>query len=235
MSANTAVAIVDCETTGLTEQDQPISIGLILVEIDQQGRLVKRLDQYYGTQEATVPIHPAAQKVHGMSAETLKGRRFDTRKIAEILSQAEIAVAHNASFDARMIAKIAPFSRYWRCSLRQFPWVLETSRKLDDVCAQLGVDRPLPHNALADCEALLSCLLKHKGKTERSRTYLSLLLARDGYPVVQPLPATPLKTASNDTRARQANAGGGSNQIAMAIGKAIAALLKGLLRGGKRR
>lgn len=234
MSANTTVAIVDCETTGLEEHDQPISIGLLLVEIDQQGRLLNRLDQYYGTQAPTVPIHPTAQKMHGMTAESLRGHRFDMGKIAEILSRAEIAVAHNASFDARMISKIAPFNRYWRCSVNQFPWVLETSRKLDDVCSQLGVDRPLPHNALADCEALLSCLLKHKGKTERSRTYLSLLLARDGYPVVTTTSVSE-PNRSNISKARRTNGTGGANPIAVTIGKVIGALLKGLFSGGKRR
>ena len=91
------VAVIDTETTGLSADDQPISLGIILVEVDDKGALLRELGRYYGTQEATVPIRPAAQRVHGMSAASLVGQRFDLVRVSELLSQAQIAVAHNAS------------------------------------------------------------------------------------------------------------------------------------------
>jgi len=182
------VAVIDTETTGLSADDQPISLGIILVEVDNKGALLRELGRYYGTQEAAVPIHPAAQRVHGMSAASLVGQRFDLVRVSELLSQAQIVVAHNAGFDARMIQKIGSYRGEWRCSLRQFPWVVETGKKLDDVCRSLGVSRPGPHNAMADCEALLTCLVHRTGKTERSRTFLGALLAANAYLITEAAP-----------------------------------------------
>jgi DNA polymerase-3 subunit epsilon len=175
----TIVAIVDTESTGLGRQDQAIAIGLIVCQVDSRGALLGEVGRYYGTQEPTCPIHPIAQRVHGLSMDLLRGTRFDRVTIGKLLAVADVLIAHNASFDARMLKPIIELStRKWRCSYRQFPWKLAGRRRLDDVCSGLSVQRPLPHNALSDCQALLHCLLVRTGKTERSRTHLGALLAK---------------------------------------------------------
>lgn len=173
------VAIVDTETTGLAEYDEPISVGLVLVEVDMRGALVRECDRYYGMREPSVPIHPAAQRVHGITIDLVRGKQLDVERVASILSRAEVAIAHNAMFDARMLAKVIDHQLVWRCSLDQFPWVARAGKKLDHVCQSLGVHRAEPHNALTDAEALLACLLQRTGKTERSRTYLGALVAQE--------------------------------------------------------
>lgn len=174
------ITIVDTETTGLSHDDEPISLGLIQLEVNAAGTEVMRLSRYYGLREPSVPIHPAAFRVHGMTAADLRGRRFNLPFIQPLLSSTDVAIAHNADFDARMLAQIAIYSGPWRCSYRQFPWRLPGRKRLDDVCAAFAVPRAATHNALADCEALLACLLQ---PAERGRTCLGALLAQQPYPV----------------------------------------------------
>jgi DNA polymerase III subunit epsilon len=226
----TLVAVVDTESTGLGTDDEPISIGLILIEVDEKGGLVAERDRYYGVREPGVPIHPAARRVHGMTAAQLAGKAFDLQRVAAILSAAQVAVAHNASFDARMIAKVVQSASEWRCSLRQFPWVVESGRKLDHVCERLGVQRAEPHNAMTDCEALLRCLLHRTGKTERSRTYLGALLAREPYFVEAAAPRPIRVRQSPRQRGRQGNGA----QFMFALGKGLGAVLRALFSSRRR-
>lgn len=225
----TLVAVVDTETTGLGADDEPISIGLILVEVDEKGGLVAERDRYYGLRAPSVPIHPAAQRVHGMTAADLAGKAFDLQRVSGILSAAQVGIAHNASFDARMIAKVVQSAPEWRCSLRQFPWVVETGRKLEHVCESLGVHRPDPHNAMTDCEALLRCLLHRTGKTDRSRTYLGALLARESY-FIEPAAPRPIRVRQSQTRRQRPGPGA---QIMFALGKGLGAAIRALF-GGRR-
>ncbi|PEH65966.1 DNA polymerase III subunit epsilon [Burkholderia ambifaria] len=176
------VAIIDTETTGVAAHDEPISIGILLVEIEPgSGVLVQEIGRYHGLREPCVPIHPKAQAVHGMTAADLSGKVLDLAWITSLINEADVLIAHNAQFDARMLAVVcdAGSAKSWRCSLQQFPWPAAVGRKkLDSVCEFYGVVKQLRHDALGDCQALLAVLLIHTGKTTRSRTYLALLLAK---------------------------------------------------------
>ncbi|WP_321925297.1 exonuclease domain-containing protein [Burkholderia sp. BCC1998] len=175
------VAIIDTETTGVAAHDEPISIGILLVEIELgSGVLVREIGRYHGLREPRVPIHPKAQAVHGMTAADLSGKVLDLC-ITSLINEADVLIAHNAQFDARMLAVVcdAASAKSWRCSFQQFPWPAAVGRKkLDSVCEFYGVIKQPRHDALGDCEALLAVLLIHTGKTTRSRTYLALLLAK---------------------------------------------------------
>lgn len=195
------VAIVDTETTGVAHDDEAISVGILLLEIESPtGLLIRRVGQYLGFREPRKTIHPAAARVHGLTREELAGKSFDVREMERLVSQAEVLVAHNAEFDARMLLPHVPTigEKEWRCSWRQYPWIVDLpNKKLDTVCAYLGVERIAPHNALLDCVALAECLIPHSGKTERSRTYFGKLLASRnygpslGFDAVRPARATP--------------------------------------------
>jgi DNA polymerase-3 subunit epsilon len=192
------VAIIDTETTGVAAHDEPISVGILLVEIEtDSGRLIREIARYHGWREPRVAIHPKAQAVHGMTVADLAGKALDLGTITSLINEAEVLIAHSAQFDARMLSVVGNMAsaKPWRCSLQQFPWPTAVGRKkLDSVCEFYGVARRSCHDALADCEALLAVLLIHTGKTARSRTFLALLLAKapigfDGTPrVAQPRP-----------------------------------------------
>ncbi|WP_234775044.1 exonuclease domain-containing protein [Paraburkholderia tropica] len=197
------VAVVDTETTGLDAHDEPISLGIVLYEVDlPKGGLVREIDAYYGTRQPAAPISPGAFAVHGISAAELSGKQIDTSHVLALLRQADYVIAHHAEFDGRMLGQLFPeiHRKRWRCSYRQIWWtdhVQVANRKLDTICAALGVPRPSPHNALDDCRALAGALFTRTGKTQRSRTFLGVALSKGDFPVA-PAPQ-PQARRSSDT------------------------------------
>ncbi|MEM5341601.1 exonuclease domain-containing protein [Paraburkholderia azotifigens] len=179
------VAIVDTETTGVAESDEAISAGILLLEIETPtGRLIRSAGHYLGYREPQKAIHPAAARVHGLSREQLSGRAFDVYEMERLIEAADVLVAHNAKFDARMLLPHVPMivEKKWRCSWQQFPWPDGLpNKKLDTVCAHFDLERGNPHNALLDCGALGDCLLVQSGETEQGGTYFGKLLSSGDY------------------------------------------------------
>lgn len=181
------VAVVDTETTGLAEEDEVISIGIILLEVSaKSGKLIREIESYYGLREPMVSIHPMAAKVHGLKHDDLRGRSLDMQRLTEIFEEADIIAAHNAKFDYRMLIKIFPELSYakWGCTclgLRDF-WRNMPNRKLDTICAALGVNRPEPHNAMSDCRALIEVLVKSKSDYPTGTPYMWNLVNRPWMP-----------------------------------------------------
>ena len=174
------ICVIDTESTGLDQQDEPVSVAVVLLEIEPiKGKLIREVDSYHGLREPSVPIHPKAQAVHGMSLEHLRGASLDMQKLRKIVDSADIFVAHNAPFDRRMISKVVPALMHakWVCSINSLRWlwneVSPKSASLDTICKILEINRPSPHNAMADCQALITVLLTHSGVTEKSKTYLA--------------------------------------------------------------
>lgn len=174
------VCLIDTETTGLSHQDEPITLAALLLEVDMpKGHLVREVERIYEMREPSVPIHPRAAAVHGLTLEDLRGKRFDEQRILSIIRQADLLIAHNAHFDRRMLSRIIPEvdGMSWRCSVRQISWPTP-NKKLDTVCQHFGIQRQEPHNAMSDVQALSECLFQPTGKTSRSRSYLGECLAR---------------------------------------------------------
>ncbi|MFS8975592.1 DNA polymerase III subunit epsilon [Cupriavidus necator] len=190
------VAIVSTETTGITPADEPVSIGLLLVEVaPRAGSLVREITDYYGSQEPSVPISAAATGVHGLTADMLRGQRFDVDAIRAIVDDADVLVAHGAEFNARMLEKVVPDvqRKCWRCSVRQVRWSQHfhvPNHKLDTLCEHLHIFRPRPQIALDDCLALSKLLFQHMGAVSQSTPMGFLLAQPDFVPrIVPPAPA----------------------------------------------
>lgn len=177
---STLVAVIDTETTGLSENDEPISVGVVLLEVN--GESIEEIDSYYGLREPSVPINPEALRVHGLAMERLRGLSFDMRHLRKLLDSADLLVAHNAKFDRRMLARLIPsiVSAEWACSMYtlKFDWAKIASGRwsLDAICDALAISRPQPHNALSDCRALISVLKTRAGSTRRSSTRMERLI-----------------------------------------------------------
>ncbi|MBP0637017.1 MULTISPECIES: exonuclease domain-containing protein [unclassified Cupriavidus] len=197
------VAIVSTETTGLTPADEPVSIGLLLVEVaPRAGSLVREITDYYGSQEPTRPISEAATGMHGLTAEMLRGQRFDVGAIRAIVEDADVLVAHGAEFNVRMLEKVLPDiqRKRWRCSVRQVRWSQyfhAPNHKLDTLCDHLRIFRPRPQIALDDCLALSKLLFQQMGAVGQA-TPMGFLLAQPDYLpriVVQGAAASPANVA----------------------------------------
>jgi DNA polymerase-3 subunit epsilon len=179
---STLVAVVDTETTGLAESDEPVSVAVILLDVSgRKGDTIVEVDSFYGLREPGVPIHPEAQRVHGFDAGALRGKRLDLVRLRKIVDSADLLVAHNAKFDRRMISKIVPhlMEVEWACSIHtlKYDWANlgDGRRSLDALCAALSIERPEPHNALCDCRALIS-VLKTRAGTDRASTRMARLI-----------------------------------------------------------
>ena len=176
------IAIVDCETTGLDQHDQPISIAVVLSNVDDRG-FGEISDIWYGEQYPSVPISEGAFSVHGRTKESLLGKSFDFDGLTNALSSAQLIIAHNAEFDARMITKIYPEAQKlpWFCSYRQWPFEKMPNKRLDTLCDHFQIDKPFKHDAISDAKCLHTVLVRHSGKTTRSKTYLHRLIQNDAW------------------------------------------------------
>lgn len=147
------VAILDCESTGLGLHDEAIAIAAIVIDVDSKGNAT-RIAAWEGKQCPSVDIHPAAARVHGLTRESLAGQSFDVQAFEAATAGVRCFIAHNAAFDARMVGKVVPalVAAEWRCSYRQWEWPNLENKKLDTVCAHLGIERPAQHDAIRDAE-----------------------------------------------------------------------------------
>ncbi len=93
--------VFDFETTGLSPKngDRVIEIGAVAIE---KGRLT---DEFHSLINTEKEIHWAAQRVHGIGPEMLKGQPAATRIFKEFHSfiAADHLIAHNAAFDLRFL------------------------------------------------------------------------------------------------------------------------------------
>jgi DNA polymerase III, epsilon subunit and related 3''-5'' exonucleases len=178
------LAIIDCETTGIEDDDEPISLGVVVVELGADGVGYPQA-RIYQEREPSIAISPDAELVHGLTSFALHGKSFDKSIILETMADTECVVSHNARFDARMLAKVLPeaLSWSWRCTLKQRPFFDVPQGSLQAICERFGISRPSVHNALSDAEALLQALNQRPGKTTRSKTYLQRVVASPRWPV----------------------------------------------------
>jgi DNA polymerase III epsilon subunit-like protein len=60
----TKVLVLDTETTGISNTDEPIEVAAALYEVDLDGNLVAKVDSYCGRREPSVPISFMALNSH---------------------------------------------------------------------------------------------------------------------------------------------------------------------------
>ncbi len=175
----TKVLVLDTETSGVSSSDEPIEIAAALYEVDSTGNLVAKLDAYSGRREPTVPISFMAQKVHKISKADLAGRDFDHEKVAVLLSNADVIVAHNADFDSRMLQPLYPGikDKSWRCTINQWPWPFASGKSLSSVASALDIPQINAHSAEGDVDTLSACLFHSTG----NGNYLKNLLTANDY------------------------------------------------------
>ena len=170
----TKVLVLDTETTGISNTDEPIEVAAALYEVDLDGNLVAKVDSYCGRREPSVPISFMAQKVHKITRADLIGRDFDHDKLKTLISNADILVAHNADFDARMLEPLYPEikSKSWRCTLNQWPWPPAMGKSLSSIASAFDISQFDAHSAKGDVETLGACLFHASGNGSYAKTLL---------------------------------------------------------------
>lgn len=160
--------VIDTETSGLSLSDEPIEVGMVLLKLDNDFENPKLIAEYEGKRWPNVRINPYAQKVHQISKFDLAGKTFDHALILELIRKADVLVAHNAKFDARMLAMMYPeiYKKSWRCTHLQWPWPLSENQKLSTAIEMLGIQAGRSHRAIDDARALANCLTTKNSKSE---------------------------------------------------------------------
>jgi DNA polymerase III epsilon subunit-like protein len=160
--------VLDTETSGLSLSDEPIEVGMVLVKLDKNFDNLKLISEYEGQRWPNVRLNPYAQKVHQISKFELAGKTFDHALILDLIRKADILVAHNAKFDARMLAALYPeiYKKSWRCTHLQWPWPLAENQKLSTAIKMLGIQAGRSHRAIDDARALANCLTAKNSKGE---------------------------------------------------------------------
>jgi DNA polymerase-3 subunit epsilon len=155
--------IVDTETTGLShDTDKIIEIGLVVFEYDPaSGQAYRVLETYGALEDPGFPITAEITEITGITNEMVAGKRIDDTKVAALVSEASLVVAHNSKFDRPFLEQRFPVfeSLPWGCSFAQVDWTGEGlgARSLDYIAFQFGFFFDA-HRAEADCQALLEIL-----------------------------------------------------------------------------
>lgn len=201
------VAVVDVETTGVLLDDRIIEIGI--VTFDTAGREVQRYESLVQPNRDV-----SNSDVHGITPTMLANAPTFAdiaRDVASVLD-AHILVAHNASFDIRMLrAEFARMNIHWddpaavfdtmRWSRKMLPG---SPGKLSAALATCGIENAQAHRALGDAEAtgkLFYFLLKRGAPLDAHPAHLPAELIGH-LPTSAALPR-PVETGQRETDAYQ--------------------------------
>jgi DNA polymerase-3 subunit epsilon len=155
--------ILDTETTGFDlENDRVIELGMLVFEFDPaNGQVLRVVERFDELEDPGFPIPPASTEVHHITDGMVRGQRIDDARVAQLLKDVVVVIAHNAGFDRPFVEARWPLfeSLNWACSLKDIDWRQEGfgSAKLDYLLYTQGFFHEA-HRAEADCWALLEIL-----------------------------------------------------------------------------
>lgn len=183
-----AAVVIDTETTGMSrENDQIIELALVRFEYaTETGEIARIADVYSGLEDPGRPIPPESTAIHGITDAMVAGKALDEARIASVMRDTTLVVAHNATFDRPFVeARLPMFAALpWGCSLEQVPWAEEGFRgaKLEYLGWASGFFYDA-HRSETDCRALLELLRRPLPKS--GRTALKRLLEAAAEPALR--------------------------------------------------
>lgn len=184
------VVILDTETTGLSDADRVCEVGMARVDL-ATGRIIEEREQLC---DPGVPN--GARAINGIADRDLRGqpRLVAIWPAVRAWIGERPVLAHNASFDRKMIARECPDADTlaWHCT-RGWAKVAvpsATSHRLQDLAAHLKLPRGAAHRALGDVRTTAALATRLYGMTRE----LPAALAR-------PKPAAPAAPADLFARA----------------------------------
>jgi DNA polymerase III subunit epsilon len=169
VAADEQIVVIDLETTGTDLRHEIVEIALVGLGED--------LEECWTWHELVRPLHPewadpVAMAVHGIDEGALRDAKpfaAIARDLSEVLRDVTIA-GHNPHFDGlylrlAMVKALGERACRWRHRMidtgsAAFPFadLAGGDRRLDALCAALGIERPSRHRALADARAAAEVL-----------------------------------------------------------------------------
>lgn len=155
---------VDVETTGVDARgDRIIELAMVLFGYDAEGRVTgveERFDQF---EDPGRPIPPEITALTGIRDEDVEGQRIDEGAVQDLVTKADLVIAHNAAFDRAFLERrLSLFGEQpWACSAQDVAWraVGMESRKLEFLAYRSGVFYD-GHRAVVDCLAGIHVLAR---------------------------------------------------------------------------
>lgn len=154
-------AVIDTETVGLDVDHPIIDLAIQRIAFDEHGRIVRlgRLRQWF--EDPGMPIPTEIVTLTGIRDADVSGQRIDDAEAVAMIAGSDVAIAHNASFDAPRIERRLPSiaKHPWACSCSEVPWPdcgLD-GRKLGHLLMQCGWFHQ-GHRAGADVWATINLL-----------------------------------------------------------------------------
>lgn len=154
--------ILDTETTGLDHRtDEIIEIGVITFTFDDNGAIGDVTGIYGGLRQPAIAIPEEITRLTGITDEMVAGQSIDMARLTSLIADADLIVAHNASFDRPFCEAFSPIFRdkAWACSVSEIDWRVRgfEGNKLGYLIGQSGYFHD-GHRAVDDCFALLEVL-----------------------------------------------------------------------------
>ena len=153
---------VDVETTGLNpDQNEIIELAMVPFTYGLDGRIFSIGEPFHQLREPRDPIPAEITAITGITQDMVAGKEFDSEAIEAFIENADLIVAHNASFDRRFLENYSPAfeMKPWACSIQQVDWRSEgfEGTRLGYLVAGAGYfyDR---HRAVNDCYAAIELL-----------------------------------------------------------------------------
>ena len=172
------VCFLDLETTGSNkETSKIIEFAGKLTAIDKNnGELIGIIDSYQSFNDPEEPISQEITRITGITDEDVEGHSLNWGLISQIMHDADIIVAHNASFDRAFMDRYLPLSKdkVWVCSVNDINWAERgfNARGQEILCIWHGFYYE-SHRAMYDVDALIH-LVTYEIK-EQNRASLELI------------------------------------------------------------
>jgi len=158
-----SIAFLDTETTGVNRaNDKIIELALKVVKFEKSTGKIISIDQAYESfNEPGEDITPEITMLTGIRNDMVQGHSINWEMVDTILKDADIVVAHNASFDRAFVEKHSSVSpnKIWACSINDIDWLGKgfSSTKQELLCYWHGFYFEA-HRAMNDVDALIHLL-----------------------------------------------------------------------------